>query len=124
RRRRTVNSDMYATTYLEHHVPRRIPRRLPPQLPGDLPGTGGGGRGCRTPNEAPVRPRTSTEHPQAAVTSRPAALAAGCTALLLALTACAGPSSASDGKNGDTPPAAQSRSESRTQAQAGTARTP
>ncbi|MBV7245518.1 VCBS repeat-containing protein [Streptomyces sp. MW-W600-10] len=72
-----------------------------------------------------MRPRTSTEHPQAAVTSRvTAALAAGCTALLLALTACAGPSSASDGKNGDTPPAAQSRSQSRTQAQAETVSTP
>lgn len=64
-----------------------------------------------------MRPRTSTrtEHPQAAVTSRvTASLAVGCTALLLALTACTGPSSASDGKNGDTPPPAQARTQAET----------
>ncbi|MBM7052975.1 FG-GAP repeat domain-containing protein [Streptomyces durocortorensis] len=64
------------------------------------------------------RTRTRTEHPQAAVPSRvTATLAAGCTALLLALTACAGPSpsSASDGgKNGDTPPPAQARTQAET----------
>ncbi|MFJ4612053.1 FG-GAP repeat domain-containing protein [Streptomyces griseus] len=74
----------------------------------------------RPTNEAPVRPRTRTEHPKAAVTSRrtPALAAAGCTALLLALTACTGPSSATGGKNGDTPPPARART------QAGTAGTP
>ncbi|MFD5200106.1 FG-GAP repeat domain-containing protein [Streptomyces sp. NPDC058375] len=62
-----------------------------------------------------MRPRTRTEHPQAAVTSRvTAALAVGCTALLLALTACTGPSSASDGKNGDTPPPARARAQAET----------
>ncbi|NED08263.1 VCBS repeat-containing protein [Streptomyces sp. SID6648] len=62
-----------------------------------------------------MRPRTRTEHPQAAVTSRvTASLAVGCTALLLALTACTGPSSASDGKNGDTPPPAQARTQAET----------
>ncbi|MFE7140008.1 FG-GAP repeat domain-containing protein [Streptomyces sp. NPDC057644] len=65
-----------------------------------------------------MRPRTRTEHPQAAVPSRvTAALAAGCAALLLALTACSGPSpsSASDGgKNGDTPPPAQARTQAET----------
>ncbi|MFF4856741.1 FG-GAP repeat domain-containing protein [Streptomyces rubiginosohelvolus] len=62
-----------------------------------------------------MRPRTRTEHPQAAVTSRvTASLAVGCTALLLALTACSGPSSASDGKNGDTPPPAQARTQAET----------
>lgn len=62
-----------------------------------------------------MRPHTRTEHPQAAVTSRVAAsLAVGCTALLLALTACSGPSSASDGKNGDTPPPAQARTRTET----------
>ncbi|MDX2922683.1 VCBS repeat-containing protein [Streptomyces sp. NE06-03C] len=62
-----------------------------------------------------MRPHTRTEHPQAAVTSRVAAsLAVGCTALLLALTACSGPSSASDGKNGDTPPPAQARTRAET----------
>ncbi|MEV0142758.1 FG-GAP repeat domain-containing protein [Streptomyces globisporus] len=62
-----------------------------------------------------MRPHTRTEHPQAAVTSRVvASLAVGCTALLLALTACSGPSSASDGKNGDTPPPAQARTRTET----------
>ncbi|MFH8881711.1 VCBS repeat-containing protein [Streptomyces californicus] len=68
-----------------------------------------------------MRPHSRTEHPEAAIPRRrvPAALATGCTALLLALTACSGPSSpssaapslapapASDGKNGDTPPRAR-----------------
>ncbi|MFI1223760.1 MULTISPECIES: FG-GAP repeat domain-containing protein [unclassified Streptomyces] len=90
-----------------------------------------------------MRPRiTHLTHPKAAVTTRAtatgptAALAAGCAALLLALTGCGSPSAAdgpsstststsdsdsgsgSGGKNGDTPPKAQ------TQAQAGTARIP
>ncbi|MFE3370627.1 FG-GAP repeat domain-containing protein [Streptomyces sp. NPDC059173] len=61
------------------------------------------------------RPRTRTEHPQAAVTRRvTASLTAGGTALLLALTACTGPSSASDGKNGDIPPPAQARTQAQT----------
>ncbi|MFJ3599718.1 FG-GAP repeat domain-containing protein [Streptomyces sp. NPDC090126] len=61
------------------------------------------------------RTRTRTEHPQAAVTRRvTASLTAGGTALLLALTACTGPSSASDGKNGDTPPPAQARPQAQT----------
>ncbi len=77
-----------------------------------------GNTGPRTTNEAPVRPRprTRTEHPQAAVTSRVAAsLAVGCTALLLALTACTAPSStSSDRKNGDTPPPARARTQAET----------
>ncbi|MFD4025564.1 FG-GAP repeat domain-containing protein [Streptomyces sp. NPDC058576] len=70
-----------------------------------------------------MRPRIT--HPKAAVTTRAtAALAAGCAGLLLVLTGCGSPSaadgpsssSASGGKNGDTPPEAQ--------AQADTARIP
>lgn len=65
--------------------------------------------------------RTRTEHPRAAVTSRlTPALAAGCTALLLTLTACTGASPASAGKNGDTPP----RARTRTQAETGSAPVP
>ncbi|MFI8198258.1 FG-GAP repeat domain-containing protein [Streptomyces sp. NPDC085942] len=64
-----------------------------------------------------MRPPTRTEHPRTAIPGRAAAsLAAGCTALLLALTACSGPPPASGGKNGDTPP--------RSQARAGAARLP
>ncbi len=66
-----------------------------------------------------MRPSAArTEPPKAAIPGRrvPTALAAGCAALLLALTACSGPSSpaaapsaapVSGGKNGDTPPRAR-----------------
>ncbi|WP_097866469.1 FG-GAP repeat domain-containing protein [Streptomyces sp. rh34] len=82
-----------------------------------------------------MRPRITP--PKAAVTTRAtAALAAGCAALLLALTGCGNPAaaegpspsrssasaSASDGKNGDTPPEAQAQSKSRSRA--GPARIP
>nr|WP_203665704.1 VCBS repeat-containing protein [Streptomyces parvus] len=100
---------------MEHHVPRRSPPELPVHIPG--PAADGNTGSRTTNNEAPVRPRTrtSTEHPQAAVTGRvSAALAVGCSALLLALTACTGPSAASDGKNGDTPPPAQARTQAET----------
>lgn len=73
----------------------------------------------RTNDErGPVRPRIT--HPKAAVTTRAtAALAAGCAGLLLVLTGCGSPSaadgpsssSASDGKNGDTPPEARTRAD-------------
>ncbi|MFJ2025601.1 FG-GAP repeat domain-containing protein [Streptomyces sp. NPDC087897] len=66
-----------------------------------------------------MRRPTRPEHPKAAIPGRvPAVLAAGCSVLLLALTACSGPSPspASGAKNGDTPP--------RARAGAGTARLP
>ncbi len=74
-----------------------------------------------------MRPRIT--HPKAAVTTRAtAALAAGCAGLLLVLTGCGSPSaadgpsssSASDGKNGDTPPEARAQAQTR----ADTARVP